>query len=63
MNNNKKTYQANDYMCKVHKANIIVADISRLEEMEERGQKEKAKCSIIKKEENCKKEGNMLRCG
>ena len=28
-----------------------------------KSRKEKVKCNIIKKEENCKKEGNMLRCG
>lgn len=41
MNNNKKIYRANDYMCKVHKVNVMVVDIGRLEEMEEKAEKKR----------------------
>lgn len=42
MNNNKKIYRANDYMCKVHKVDVMVADIGRLEEMEEKAEKKRS---------------------
>ena len=42
MNNNKKIYRANDYMCKVHKVNVMVVDIGRLEEMEEKAEKKRS---------------------
>ena len=55
MNNHKKEKESNNYMCKVHKSNEVITNISCFAEISEKREKKRyyGKKKIVKKKEMC----------